>query len=50
MATQLEANTAIQDPEPPTKAKFLRIKVVDTTQNGRPAVNINLPIGVVKWG
>ena len=32
------------------KAKFLRIKVVDATGDGRPAVNIKMPIGLVKWG
>jgi hypothetical protein len=31
-------------------AKFLRVKVVDHTKEGRPAVNIKMPIGVVKWG
>jgi len=31
-------------------AKFLRVKVVDHAKNGRPAVNIKMPIGVVKWG
>jgi hypothetical protein len=31
-------------------AKFLRVKVVDHTKEGRPAVNIKVPIGVVKWG
>ena len=31
-------------------AKYLRVKVVDHTKEGRPAVNIKVPIGVVKWG
>jgi hypothetical protein len=31
-------------------ARFLRVKVVDHTKEGRPAVNIKVPIGVVKWG
>ena len=31
-------------------AKYLRVKVVDHTREGRPAVNIKVPIGVVKWG
>ena len=32
------------------KPKFLRVKVVDHTKEGRPAVNIKMPIGIVKWG
>jgi hypothetical protein len=28
----------------------LRIKVVDNAKDGRPAVNIRVPIGVVKFG
>jgi hypothetical protein len=31
-------------------AKYLRVKVVNHTKEGRPAVNIKGPIGVVKWG
>jgi hypothetical protein len=31
-------------------AKFLRVKVMDHAKEGRPAVNIKVPIGVVKWG
>lgn len=31
-------------------AKFLRVKVVDHAREGSPAVNITVPIGVVKWG
>lgn len=37
------------DPAAP-QANFLRVKVVDHTKEGRPAVNINMPIAVVKWG
>lgn len=36
--------------EPEKAAKYLRVKVVDHTKEGRPAVNIKVPIGVVKWG
>jgi hypothetical protein len=36
--------------EPESAAKYLRVKVVDHTKEGRPAVNIKVPIGVVKWG
>jgi hypothetical protein len=28
----------------------LRVKVVDTTEGGRPAVNVKMPIGLVKFG
>ncbi|MGY1617084.1 hypothetical protein ACI797_10100 [Geodermatophilus sp. SYSU D00691] len=31
-------------------ARFLRVKVVDHTKDGSPAVNIKVPLGVVKWG
>ena len=31
-------------------AKYLRVRVVDHTKEARPAVNIKVPIGVVKWG
>lgn len=48
MATQEGVSAAIQDP--PKKARFLRVRVVDTTKPARPAVNINVPIGVAKWG
>lgn len=34
----------------PKQAKQLRVKVVDTTKAGQPAVDIKVPIGVVKWG
>jgi hypothetical protein len=36
--------------EPEKAATYLRVKVVDNTKEGRPAVNIKVPIGVVKWG
>ena len=36
--------------EAPQKAKVLRIRVVDTLQDGKPAVNVNMPIGLVKFG
>ncbi len=31
-------------------AKYLRVKVVDHTKEDRPAVNIKVPTGVVRWG
>jgi hypothetical protein len=40
----------MQGQEPGKAAKYLRVKVVDHTREGRPAVNIKVPIGVVKWG
>jgi hypothetical protein len=40
----------MQDQEPGKAAKNLRVKVVDHAREGRPAVNIKVPIGVVKWG
>jgi len=50
MTVQEEAKTGVQDQEPEKKAKSLRVRVVDDATDGRPAVNIKLPIGVVKWG
>ena len=35
------------DREPEQKAKFLRVRVVE---DGHPAVNVKIPIGVAKWG
>jgi len=32
------------------QAKTLRVRVVDHSKDGRPAVNIRVPIGVVKFG
>ena len=40
----------MQDQESEKAAKYLRVKVVDHAKEGRPAVNIKVPIGVVKWG
>jgi hypothetical protein len=48
MAIQGGPNSGVQAPE--KKARSLRVKVIDNTKDGRPAVNINVPIGVVKWG
>jgi hypothetical protein len=39
-----------QDQEPEKKPKSLRVRVVDHSKDGRPAVNIRVPIGVVKFG
>jgi len=43
----LEATT---DQVPPAKARHLRVKVTDHAREGRPVVNVNMPIGVVRWG
>ncbi|MGE5289466.1 MAG: hypothetical protein ACM3ML_20160 [Micromonosporaceae bacterium] len=40
----------MQDQESEKAAKYLRVKVVDHAKEGSPAVNIKVPIGVVKWG
>jgi hypothetical protein len=40
----------MQGQEPAKTARYLRVKVVDDSREGRPAVNIKVPIGVVKWG
>jgi hypothetical protein len=45
-----EGGAGMQGQEPEKAAKYLRVKVVDHTKEGRPAVNIKVPIGVVKWG
>ena len=44
------AASGVQDKEPERKARSLRVKVVDNAKDGRPAVNIKVPIGLVKWG
>lgn len=38
---------SVQDQEPKKKARSLRVRVVDNTKDGRPAVNVNVPIGLV---
>jgi hypothetical protein len=39
--------SAAQDREPKKKAKLLVVRVVE---DGRPAVNIKVPIDLAKWG
>ena len=39
-----------QDPKPAATAKVLRIRVIDHARDDRPAVNIKMPVGVVRWG
>lgn len=52
MANQQEAggNGGVEDREPGRKARYLRVRVVDNSKDGRPAVNIKVPTGVVKFG
>jgi hypothetical protein len=46
MADQDEAEPSVSSGEEPAKrAKQLRVKVVDHNKEGRPAVNIRVPIG-----
>lgn len=33
-----------------TKAKYLRVKVVDNSNEDHPVVNVRMPIGLVKFG
>jgi hypothetical protein len=47
MTTDKEPTNATKDQEPAKKAKYLLVKVVDTTKEGWPAVNIRVPIRVV---
>jgi hypothetical protein len=39
---------AVQQAE--AKPKHLRVKVVDHLKEGAPAVNVNIPVGVAKFG
>lgn len=32
------------------KPKYLRVKVVDDLKDGRPAIRVNIPIGLAKFG
>ena len=41
---------AVQEPQAKTKAKSLHIRVVDKSKEGQPAVNVRMPIGIVKFG
>jgi hypothetical protein len=40
----------IAQQETQTKAKYLRVKVVDNTKENHSVVNIRMPIGLVKFG
>ena len=42
---------AIQQVEQPVKKpSILRVRVVDHAKEGRPVVNVKMPIALVKWG
>ena len=45
-----ERGAAMAGQESGKAASFLRVKVVDHAKDGSPAVNIKVPVGVVKWG
>lgn len=44
MSVQQEVERSQQKPQ------FLRVKVVDHAQADRPAINVKMPIGFVRWG
>jgi hypothetical protein len=50
MTVQQTNRVDIEDQPPVTKAKSLRVKVIDNAKDARPAINVNVPIGMVKWG
>jgi hypothetical protein len=42
---------AIQQVEQPIKkATTLRVHVIDHAKEGKPAVNVRMPISLIKWG
>lgn len=49
MAVQQDTKTA-QDQEPGKKPTVLRVRVIDHSKAEHPAVNITMPLGVVKFG
>ncbi len=42
-------NVAVEMEAKP-KIKYLRVKVVDNTEEDKPTVNIRMPVGLVKFG
>jgi len=50
MSIQEGADRDADEQEPVRKARYLRLKVVDTARDGHPAVDVRMPIGLVKWG
>ncbi len=49
MATQQAATDERRDTGPANEARWLHVKVVDTSGNGRP-VDVKVPIRLVTWG
>ena len=49
MAIQQTVGTETPGQASAGKAKFLRVRVVDS-RDGRPLSNVTLPIGMVRWG
>ncbi len=49
MAIQQEATNRRQVAAPANEARWLHVKVVDTSGTGRP-VDVKVPIRLVKWG
>ena len=39
-----------QDTKPDVKARMLRVRVVEHSKEDKPAVNVKMPISIVKWG
>lgn len=49
MAVEQGAGAGVESGEA-ASPRWLRVKVVDHAREGDPAVNIKMPIGLVKWG
>lgn len=41
---------ATADVHAPAEKRILRVRVVDMTKDGKPAVNVNVPVSFVKFG
>jgi len=41
---------AVQEEQAKPKSKTLHVRVIDRSKQGQPAVNVRVPIGVVKFG
>lgn len=50
MTNAVVSGSAAQGNGQATKAKSLRVKVLDNAKDGRAAVNISMPIAVVRFG
>jgi len=49
MTTQEAAGSSVQE-KGATQARWLRVKIVDNTAEGRPAFNVKMPVAVVRFG